>query len=230
MIKSLIAFAVCASIAVPTLWYTVVASYKMDKFASEAARTSLEVTEEQSAELNQSALRSDAIVFAAWGAALAACIALCCAGARNLPFRFVGVVVGLLVGAGAGWATANLGFWFDHAVKFEPTTTYWAKKWGLMYLPIAGAVSISAIAAGNLKNAVDCIVGAVVGSCLAVFVYCILLGLVTPLEGHDAGFPGTDENRLVFLIGSFLLVGGGTLILGARTLEKPLPPDAEESS
>ena len=234
MVKSLIAFLVCSVIAVPTLWFTVVSSYDMYKFASEETQAALSgdgsQTEAQSTELAESALRSDSIVFAAWGAALASCIALCSAGARNLGFRILGVVVGLLLGAGAGWASANLGFWFDHTVKFEPSMTYWGQKWGVMYLPVAGAVAISVISAGSWKKAADCIVGAIIGCCLALFTYCVMLGIATPLEGHAAGFPEADENRILFLISSFVLVGGATLLLVARSVEGPSNVNSEENS
>ncbi|MEM7475210.1 MAG: hypothetical protein AAF483_09480 [Planctomycetota bacterium] len=234
MIKSFCLFLFLAIIAIPSMYYGVQSQYDKFQYASKEAQESLEVTEAQSAELNASALKSDTIVYVCWGAILAAISGVSSTTASGNRGRLVGFVVGLVLGAGAGWLCAFVGHWHDQTMTFNNSMMYWVGRWALMLAPVGLVTAVAVAAAGSIgKSIVDAIVGGLIGVVATLAVYCLLQGLITPLEQHDAVFPGNKENQIALFGLSVVLLGGSCLVangLGKADKRSVGPAEGQDES
>jgi hypothetical protein len=223
MILRLAAYTLIALAVSAGLWFLFEQTYEAYRFASEEARTSIAVTQEQSLELRDSARWSDLIVYAVVGATLAAMSGLLCHPNAKTSGRLRAAVIGILLGGAAGATSAILGHWFDERVLFPPEPMiYWVKRWSLMLLPIALAVAVTVASAGRFtKTVLDAVVGAAVGGALAMILYCVLSGMLTPIEGHQYIYPAATGNRLMILGLSAVFIGGTVLVHLGRSSAKP---------
>lgn len=207
-------------------WFVVNQAYKPEDykmFASEAAQTSLEVTEAQTEELERSRRICDTLAFGFVG------LLICgLAGAISHPqgtpkSSSIAAAIGLALGFAAGAAGGYLG-----ALVSVPAVNpmlYWFLRWGLILLPIGLAAAFAASSAGDIKKDFSkALEGALLGSIAAIILYCLLSGSVTPNETRTAVFPGQLENRLLSLLMTTVFVVVGT----AATLGRKTPPKKQE--
>lgn len=189
---------IATSAAVYFLWQ---ATHDTYRFASEEARTSLEVTEAQSAELKGAAIKSDAIAFGIMGAAFAAVIGFAANPKTTIGKRVVGGLTGVVLGAIGGAIAGYIGHWHD--VKYlypSDPVFYWLGRWAMMIGPIAVAAGIAVSASGNpAKLLKDSLVATIIGGGLVVVFYCFMTGSITPIESHERVFPAFSQNRILLL-------------------------------
>jgi hypothetical protein len=193
--------------------------------ASEAARRSVEVTQEQLTELKGATFQSNLIAFAAFGAvAVAAILALIPRTGRDRPdFRLV--LGGLLAGGFAGLAAGWLGHWFEASpsIHIQDTMIYMVARSSLMFAPLALVVGILA-GIGSMQPAsqslVGAILGALVGGVVAAAIYAVVMGVATPLEARDKVLPVDFSNRLLFMLAAIACMGAGVLV---ALKERPRP-------
>ncbi len=211
MLRSFVLLVVFTILATLGLGFFFQKSYPF-VLASETARKSIQVTPEQSKELNGAELRSDMIAFAIYSAILCGGLSLILIDTDKLGRRVVGLAVGLIVGgvvgAGAGW----FGHWFyeNPSIAIQETILYYLTRWSLMLAPIAIVTGgICAVAGGNQRQALNVITGAIFGAIAAAVIYAILCGLVTTPEGRDKILPFFYANRILFIAASIFCIGFG---------------------
>jgi membrane-bound metal-dependent hydrolase YbcI (DUF457 family) len=194
---------------------------------AEIAKT-LQVTEQQRAELNRAVRICDQIAFGLLGLGVGAVIGGCCgrtdSNSGNLRAGLVGMMLGCLTGALAGY----IGHAFQAGVMLPVNSTVYAVlRLIAMFLPFALAVGFAAALSGNLKrDAMDTIVGAVLGLLIAATVY----GLASDAnpaarETETDIMPFHLQNRILFMGSLSILIG---LMIAAQTLRKPKSPASSE--
>lgn len=182
--------------------------------ASEAARTSLMVSEAQLTELNQATMQSDMIVFAVVGAAFSAILALVLSKPAKSIQRIMGAFFGLVAGAILG----ALGGWIGHQFlnpalgEMEISIYQCLRMLGIM-IPIGIAASLAVGVGGQMKTDFGkALVGAILGIVAAALAYSVLSGLVTTVENRHKVFPHHMPNRLLMLTGTAIAVAVGMAI------------------
>lgn len=209
MIVRMLAVLVMAAIVVAGVLAWTNASYDRFQYASEEAQTIRDLEEWHSAELDDSEVKSDSIVYAVFGAALAAVCGLVCSGTATIPGRVIGLVAGLILGAGTGALAGYVGHLFDRSIQFpNDPMAYWFGRWMAMLGPIAIACAIAAAVSGKriANDLLEGIVGGLVGAAIAVAIYCFTSGAFTSIENHEYVFPGFFANRvLIFGLASALI-------------------------
>lgn len=230
MSKQLAIYLVFSVIACVGSYYGVAAVYDEFQYASEEAQTSLEVTEEQTAELKASSMKSDSIAYGIISIAMVAACGLAANPSGALAMRIVAVVLGALLGAVAGYASAQIGHYYDTNVPFpRDPVFYWVGRWILILLPVAIASGVVIAISGNFaKQIVDATVGSILGAGLATIIYCFTVGAATRLEGHEKILPAFPENRML-LIAVYPCIGLIALLLLARSA-KPEAASASEQA
>lgn len=232
MIVRMLAILVMAAIVVGGVLAWSNANYDRFQFASEEAQTIRDLEEWHSAELDDSEVKSDSIVYAIFGAALAAACGLVCSGTATIPGRTIGVVVGLVLGAAAGALAGYVGHTFDRSIQFpNDPMAYWFGRWMAMLGPIAIACAIAAAASGKriANDLLEGIVGGLVGAAIAVAIYCFTSGAVTNIENHEYVFPGFFANRVLILGLASAFIGLAIVFrIHPKKLEQS-PPDSQEN-
>lgn len=207
-------------------WLVLDRTYANRSFASREVQESLTVTEQQSAELQLSRLKSDVIAFGMFSALLSGlCGVVCLPKAGNVNLVSSGLV-GLLVGFAAGAAGAWLGHAHDARMVFsgEPMF-YWFIRWLAILLPIGIAAGLAAYWKSRARP-LDAIVAGAVGASLAAVLICLSMGSMTPIELHVEIFPAHSSNRLlVFALAAVCISGMLTFQLGRPAkAPKSAPP------
>lgn len=207
-------------------WLILDRTYANRSFASKEVQESLTVTEEHSAELQLSRLKSDVIAFGMFAALLSGACGVVCvhkAGTANI----VGSgLIGLLLGFAAGAAGAWLGHVHDTRVVFsgEPMF-YWFIRWLVILLPIGIAAGLAAYWKSRARP-LDAIVAGAIGGSLAAVLICLSVGSLTPIELHVEIFPAHSSNRLLVLALAAVCISGMlTFQLGRQSKEpRSAPP------
>lgn len=215
--------ALCVSLV---CWSILNSTYSHSSFASEEAQKSLEVTEQQTRELQASRLKSDMIAFGLFGTLLGGLCGAVCSATGTAAHRGLAGVLGLVLGLVAGVAGAWLGHFHDANMAFggEPMT-YWFVRWIALLLPIGLVAGIAAQAASRFSGA-DGVVGGVLGASLAAVIYCLASGSLTPIEGHAEIFPAHSTNRLLaYSVASICIAGLIAFQLGRQG--KKVAPEPE---
>ncbi len=211
------------------VWYFGEQTYDRFQYASQTAQKSLEVTEEQTAELRSSAIKSDMIIWGTYGLVFAAWCGFWCPVKLPAKRRAIGAVGGAFLGIIAGISTAQIGHWYDHTIPFPPDPMlYWFGRWALMLLPLAVAAGAAAGIVGSKRDCTEGMVGAILGMLLSVTVYCLACGAISEIEGHQYVYPGFSKNRILILITSSFLIGGGVLLRTAGTDSQPEKSQPEQ--
>ncbi|XZE43213.1 hypothetical protein SH467x_002766 [Pirellulaceae bacterium SH467] len=183
--------------------------------ASEEAQKSIMVTPAQQAELASATLASDLIAYAITGGILCGALALLVGSAPSLSHRGIGASIGLGLGAITGAAAAWLGHWIELNPSFEISDpmVYIVVRWVLMLalLGISAGVAV-ALASNHWKNAVNLIVGGLLGVVATAITYGLLVGLVTTPEGRHKILPFHDANRAILFTSAFAYIGLGILL------------------
>jgi hypothetical protein len=182
--------------------------------ASETARTSIVVTPEQTLELKAAARASDMIAFAIFAAVACGAIAVCLGKHTNQNRRWmglgIGVALGIVAGASAGW----IGHWFEaHPdLDFEDPMIYSLVRWAVMLAPLGIAVGIASSDFGHWRSQLfHLIVGALIGIMAASVIYALLSGMATVLEGKTKIFPHFLSNRILIMATTVFCVGLGII-------------------
>lgn len=197
--------------------------------ASEEARKSVEVSIEQLNELNAAERLSDMISFALLGGVLSGGLALLSATTESMS-QFFGLFTGLVLGAVAGAAAGFIGHWFDDApyIQISDPMMYSCLRWVLMLFFIPFAVAIACAVGGDFKkNFVGALVGAFIGVLSAAFLYAILSGMVTTVEGRNKIFPHHFSNRVLIVVATIFCTVSGVLWQSTRSTKMPPSPSAE---
>lgn len=196
--------------------------------ASETARKSVEVSKEQTLELNEAELKSDMIAFAVFSAVLCGGLASLLVKADNLSKRIVGlgmgIVLGAMVGAGVGW----LGHWFEAhpSIDIQDAMLYFCLRWSIMLVPIAIATAfLCSLIGGAPKNLLNSIIGGILGALVASSIYAVLSGLVTTVEGRHKVLPFFLGNRILIIACSIFCIGAG---IAWQLYEKKSSPNIKE--
>lgn len=199
--------------------------------ASEEAQKSIMVTPAQQAELASATLASDLIAYAITGGILCGALALLVGFAPSASQRGVGAAIGLGIGAIAGAAAGWLGHWIELNPSFEISDpmVYIVVRWVLMLavLGIAAGVSVG-LASNNMKNAINLVVGGLLGVVATAILYGLLVGLVTTPEGRHKILPFHDANRALLFAAAFAFIGLG-ILLQLRTSATKLTGDTSDS-
>lgn len=220
MIAKIFLYLAVAAAAAAGSYFIIQSTYDETAFASEEARTSLEVSEAQSAELLASTTTSNMIAYAILGALMTGASGFA-ANPRALPAgRGIGLVVGLILGAVAGVAMAQIGHLYDAKIAFpRDPMLYWVGRLFAMFSVLGIACGVAIAAAGKFsKDITDAIVGGLLGAGALTIIYCFVAGAATRIEGHQYIYPAFPENRAV-LIGLSILVGFGSMLLLVRKSE-----------
>ncbi len=230
MIKRIAFFLVLTAVATLGVWM-IVREYYPFVLASEETLTAEFFSEAQSAEFRDAAYKSDIIVFGILGLTIATLAGGASQPAVSLGKRMLGSASGLVLGLLAGVGAACLGYWFDSHVQFpRDPMLYWVGRWSLMLLPIAIASGFAASIAGDFrKDLAESLVGAIMGAATATIIYCLLSGVVAPIEHHVQVFPGFTGNRLLIISLSTMLIGGGILVQLTRKSRRTAGPESAES-
>jgi hypothetical protein len=197
--------------------------------ASAEARKSVEVSSEQLNELNAAEMFSDMISFALLGGVLSSGLALISATKRPMS-RFFGLLTGLALGAVAGAAAGFIGHWFDDSpyIQISDPMLYSCLRWALMLILIPFAVAAAcAVGADFKKDFVGAFLGAFIGILCAAFLYAILSGMVTTVEGRNKIFPHHFSNRVLIVVATIFCTASGVLWLSIRSKKMPPSPSAE---
>lgn len=229
MVGRIVLAMVTSLLAAAGVWYAFEGEgmYSRHQFASEEAQKSLEVTEAQSAELLASARKSDSIVFALYGSLLAAVAGWFCHPLAAMSGRVKGALAGIVLGAIGGVLTAQVGHWFDRAIPFpQEPMLYWIGRWVLMVLPTCLAAGVAVALAGQfVKHVGNAVAGSVLGGVIAIILYSLLTGSVTPIEGHQYIYPANPGNRLMAM-GLVAAVVPGMIALQVGRAESQVADDA----
>lgn len=193
--------------------------------ASEEARKSIMVTQEQRNELIAAAKTNDMIAFGLVGSLL--CIAVAFGSAK--PAQAVpGAALGLVLGGGAGIAAAWLGYWFyNHpSIDIKDSTMHHFLRCLLMFLPLAVAAGLSVVVARRqFVDVGTSILGALLGVVATSAIYAMLSGLISTVEGSDKIFPHFLTNRFLIVLGSMICIGAGSaLLLNKSKKAEATPP------
>jgi hypothetical protein len=201
--------------------------------ASEEARKSVEVSSEQLNELNAAERLSDMISFALLGGVLSGGLAFI-STTKNPMSRFLGLLTGLALGGVAGAASGSIGHWFDDAsyIQISDPMMYSCLRWALMLILIPFAVAAASAVGGDFKkdfakNFVGALVGAFIGVLSAAFLYAILSGMVTTVEGKNKIFPHHFSNRVLIVVATIFCTGFGVLWQSIRSTKMPPSLSAE---
>ncbi len=229
MIRSFVMLVVLTLLVSFGLGYLFQSAYPF-VLASETARKSVEVSEEQMAELKGAALASDRIAFAIIGALLCGTLPLVVSGPSSSTKKIAGAGVGLLLGGGLGAVAGWFGHWFyaNPSIEIADAMMYFLLRWTLMLLPLAIAAAISStLASGNIKLIPHSLVGAVLGAVAASALYSVLSGTVTTIEGREKILPFFFGNRVLILAATCFCIGAGILL--QLQAKKSLPVDLKAS-
>jgi ABC-type Co2+ transport system permease subunit len=201
--------------------------YKED-FVSPETRAliaqTLQVTEEQRAELNRAIRICDEIAFGLMGLAVGAVIGGCCGRTNSRASSMKAILVGLVLGCLTGALAGYMGHAYQARVVMEMNSTvHSVLRLIAMFLPFAIAVGFAAALSGNLKrDGMDTIVGAVLGLLVAATVY----GLASDFNPNTRE---TESDIMPFhLVNRAMLMGLLSilisLMIAAQTLRKPKVP------
>lgn len=180
-------------------WLVLDKTYANRAFASKETQESLSVTEQQSAELRLSRLKSDLIAFGMFAALLGGVCGIACVPKSGTANVISSGLVGLLLGFVGGAVGAFLGHTHDARVVFsgEPMF-YWFIRWLVVLLPIGIASGLAAYWKSQARN-FDAIAAGAIGASLAAVLICFIGGSLTPIELHSEVFPAHSSNRLLVL-------------------------------
>lgn len=184
-------------------WVILDNTYRYDVFASQAAQTSLEVTEAQSAELLSSRKYSDMLAYGTFGCILAlTCALLAARGSYTLKIIAVAPVLGFLGGAAGG----QLAHFQDAQMTFVPNQiTYWVARWAAILVPIGISCGTASLLAGKVQAANNIVAG-ILGALAATIIYCGVSGSLTAIESRQDIFPLASQNRLLVFLATSLCV------------------------
>ena len=201
--------------------------------ASEEARKSVEVSSEQLNELNAAERLSDMISFALLGGVLSGGLAFISA-TKSPMSRFLGLLTGLALGGVAGAVSGFIGHWFDDAsyIQISDPMMYSCLRWVLMLILIPFAVAAASAVGCDFKkdfakNFVGALVGAFIGVLSAAFLYAILSGMVTTVEGKNKIFPHHFSNRVLIVVATIFCTVSGVLWQSIRSTKMPPSLSAE---
>ncbi len=234
MIVRILASIPLAFLVALAVWFWAENNYNRNKYASREAQTTRDLLEHHSEELKASAIKSDMILYGILGAGLAALCGAWSHTSTTIPGRIrgllVGAVIGGLAGAGGGW----LGHWFDTNVSF-PTDpiVYWFGRWAVMLAPLAVASGIAAAVSGSkpVKDLVEAIAGGLLGVAIAVTIYCLASGAISPIEEHQYIYPSYQSNRLMVLALATVFVSAMiTFRLGSSSGKQTSAPPSGENA
>lgn len=211
-------------------WLVLDKTYANRSFASKEVQESLTVTEENSAELQLSRLKSDVIAFGLFAALLGGVCGIACVPKGGTANIVSSGLIGLLLGVAAGAAGAWLGHTHDARVVFigEPMI-YWFIRWLVILLPIGIAAGLAAYWKSSARL-LDAILAGAIGASLAAVLICLISGSLTPIELHVEVFPAHSSNRLLVLALAAVSISGMlTLQLGrkGKATESAPRPDAD---
>lgn len=194
---------VLALVASLASWLILNQTYAYDAFASEEAKTSLEVTEEQTLELSASRRLSDMIAYGLFTGLLGLVCGGMLYGSSHQRNILGGLLAGLFIGIAAGALSGFLAHWhYNTMVLGADALVYWCIRWLLILTPIGLACGIAAKLAAKSKGW-DEVVGGVLGGCAAAILYSFFSGSLTTMEHPLEIFPAHSENRiLAFALGS----------------------------
>lgn len=222
-------------IAFTPLWCFAISSfYEKDSFVTPETRAEiakvLQVTPEQRVELNRSVRICDELTFGLLGLLLGGVLAACCGRASSTIDALRAAGIGALLGALTGATAGYLGHAFQSYVHTsDNATVHTVMRLLSMFLPFAVAVGLAVALSGNLKrDAMDSIVGAVLGMLIAVTVFGLL---------SDAN-PSTRESETDILprhlVNQAMLMGilGVTMcvLISSQTLRKKPSMKVEETA
>ena len=157
------------------------------------------LTAEALVEINAANLQSAFVTYAIWGSVMGLFCGLLVHPSPKS--RLVGGVVGLLVGAVAGLGSAWLSDWYIfHTESPQDLIMHWLKRLSLVLLPIAVAIAIAVSASGRFSaEIVERLIGAAIGGVFGIAIYVFLMGVVTPIGGHEYLYPAFKSNQLLLL-------------------------------
>ncbi len=169
------------SIVFTALWCFVLAKfYEKERFVSAETRAeiakTLQVTPDQRTELNRSVRICDEFAFGLLGLLVGGVIGGCCGRAANTAVALKGAGIGAILGLVTGAAGGYFGHAFQANVQLsDNSTVHSVLRLIAMFLPFAIAVGFAAALSGSLKrDAMDTIVGAILGLLIAATVYGLL--------------------------------------------------------
>lgn len=221
-----VSFSILASACL--LWFY--QTYHPLVLASEESRNSIDVTVEQLNELNNAERLSDMISFALLGGVLSGGLALISGTTKSPMSMYFGLFTGLVLGAVAGAAAGFIGHWFDDApyIQISDPMMYSCLRWALMLILIPFAVAAACAVGGDFKNNfVGTLLGALIGVLSAAFLYAILSGMVTTVEGRNKIFPYHFSNRVLIVVATIFCTVSGVLWQSIRSTKMPPSPSAE---
>jgi MFS family permease len=213
MLRLLALFVVFCVVSIAGLGYLYKSSYPF-VLASEEARRSLEVTDEQMSELKSAALSSDMIAFGIMGAVLAGGFAALLGKATQTSKRPIGLVAGAVLGLGAGALGAMAGHWFVESPPFDinDPMLYSFVRWILILGGVAGAAGLATALVGNFqKDAANAVIGALIGLFAAAAIYALASGSMTTAEQKNKILPHHFDNQLLIIVASFTCIGLGII-------------------
>ncbi|MFO0941162.1 MAG: hypothetical protein U0930_10370 [Pirellulales bacterium] len=207
MVRQIIVVALAAMLVTCALTFLFKASYPF-VLASEEARTSLTVTNEQLTELKSATQSSDRIAFGIAGILIAMTVTTSIAG-----FRSVGAMKAIAFAALGGLLTgvlaAPIGHWFDNnpAIGLEGSMAILV-RWMAMLSPLAIVCGISfAIGLGKPNTIANSVIGALLGLVLASCLYSFASGVLTIVEDQHKILPQHDSNRALIFAAVTGLIG-----------------------
>lgn len=189
--------------------------------ANEEARASLTVTAEQQWAIDAAKGASDTISYMIFGG-LACLIIISVAWYAFRPSHSIGfltMLISILVGVIAGALGGAIGNWIRMSPSFhlEDPMMYQFARLMLLMSPLAASTGFMT---GNFpkERAAQSthIVGALIGLALALAIYSLLLGAVTPIEGRELVLPNYLANRLLLMSLVTIGIGTGILLAGGR--------------
>jgi hypothetical protein len=179
--------------------------------ASEQARTSLEVTQEQRDELDSALKSSDLRAFAIFGAMICVVTGLGFMNGAN-PVQLATVVgTGIVLGGVSGWMMGLIGYWFHQNLidSLSDVMVHVVARLFVMFIPIALAVGlVAAVATRNGRNFGSAFGGAVLAAIVAAAGYGVLSGVITPLELVRDIMPAHEVNRVLLFMLAFPAICG----------------------
>ncbi len=205
-------------------WGVLDRTYNHPSFASKEAQETLVVSEELSAELQASRLKSDLIAYGLFSALLGSVCGAVCVRRTGTASIVVAAIIGLLLGLTGGMAGAWLGHLHDAKMVFSgDPMIYWITRWIAILLPIGLAAGIAA-SLNSPAKILDGVLAGAIGAAVATLLICFVSGSLTPIELHTEVFPAHSSNRiLVFSLAATCIAGLIAFQLQRQTKQAKLP-------
>ncbi|MCA9194464.1 MAG: hypothetical protein KDB03_21990 [Planctomycetales bacterium] len=186
--------------------------------ASEDARSSLNVSQEERDELNTETYSNSIVAFSILGAITGA-VAAAAGHAYPASGGLVkGLVFGVCLGAVGGAGTGAVAHWYQSSVVLEmDSSLHMIFRLCAASIPLGIGAGIAAALSGKFKrDLANSLAGGLIGILLASVAYGMLNGSVTRLEPEQNIFPVFFENRLSLTIGFIFVTGLLVLMQNSR--------------